>query len=116
MPHSEYPSASACICQVFAEQIIPSVGSDEISPPLDFPIGPDNVLTFGSWSEISQACSDSRLWGGLHFPEAVLAGAELCGGFFVSNSVSATVNRLIAGDETAAVFKENPGELKVRTF
>ena len=44
-------------------------GADAIDPPLDFPPpefgGP--ILTFGSWSEISQMCGDTRVWAGLHF-------------------------------------------------
>lgn len=38
------------------------VGTDEINPPVE--AGP---FTFTSWSEISQVCGDSRVWGGMHF-------------------------------------------------
>ena len=50
------------VIQVFAEQVELFLGSDEISPPLE--LGP---FTFTSWSEISQVCGDSRVWGGMHF-------------------------------------------------
>lgn len=46
--------------------------------------------------------------------DAVPAGVDLCGGELVARSVEASIDRLIAGDETAAVFKSDPGELKVR--
>ena len=44
------------------EQVQEYFGSDVISPPLE--LGP---FKYASWSEISDACGDSRLWGGLHF-------------------------------------------------
>ncbi|CAM9235018.1 unnamed protein product [Laminaria digitata] len=66
MAHSEFPSASACICQVFAEQVVNFTGTDEISPPLMFA-----SFSFTSWSEISQVCGDSRVWGGMHFAVSV---------------------------------------------
>jgi len=45
---------------------------DEIDPPVGFPPVPpggleDPILTFKSWSEVSQMCGDSRVWAGLHF-------------------------------------------------
>lgn len=42
-------------------------GADVIDPPLVYPIGEDVTAEFNSWSEISDMCSASRLWGGLHF-------------------------------------------------
>lgn len=48
--------------QVFAEQVEFFVSSDEIVPDLQL-----NDFSFSSWSEISQVCGDSRVWGGMHF-------------------------------------------------
>lgn len=48
--------------QVFAEQLQLHFDSDGINPPLE--LGP---FSFSSWSEISQVCGDSRVWGGMHF-------------------------------------------------
>lgn len=45
---------------------------------------------------------------------AVPAGAELCGGDDMARSVSASVDALIGGDASAAVFKRDIGELMVR--
>ncbi|CAM9870915.1 unnamed protein product [Ectocarpus fasciculatus] len=119
MPHSEYPSASACLCEAFAQQVGNFFGDDTIDPALQFPPGPlppgfNASLEFDSWSEVSQVCGDSRVWGGMHFAGAVPAGAELCGGDHMAKSIHDSFERLKAGDESAAVFKSNVGELMVR--
>lgn len=49
-----------------------------------------------------------------HDQEAVPAGATLCGDALLAQSISATIGRLIDGDETAAVLKCDPGEFMVR--
>ncbi|CAM9509280.1 unnamed protein product, partial [Scytosiphon promiscuus] len=117
MPHSEYPSASSCICEAYVEQIREWLdGEDEIDPPIQFPppeLGTP-VLEFSSWSEISEMCGDSRYWGGMHFERAVPAGVELCGGDDMARSISASIDALVAGDESAAVFKRNVGGLMIR--
>eukprot|EP00752_Nemacystus_decipiens_P008074 g7217.t1 len=117
MPHSEYPSASACLCEAFTEQIRFWLdGRDEIEPPLQFPPpelgGP--VVVFSRWSEISEMCGQSRVWGGMHFEGAVPAGAELCGGGGMAESISNSIDALLGGDASAAVFKRDAGELMVR--
>ncbi|CAN0096425.1 unnamed protein product [Ectocarpus sp. 4 AP-2014] len=119
MPHSEYPSASACLCEGFARQVENFLGDDKIEPALQFPPGPPPAglnasLEFASSSEISQVCGDSRVWGGMHFAGAVLAGAELCGGEDMAKSIHDSFERLKAGDESAAIFKSDVGELMVR--
>ncbi|CAN0194683.1 unnamed protein product [Scytosiphon promiscuus] len=117
MPHSEYPSASACICEVYAEQLKDWLdGEDEFDPPVQFPppeLAPP-VLEFSSWSAVSEMCGESRYWGGMHFEGAVPAGAELCGGDGMAKSISASIDALVAGDESAAVFKRDLGELTIR--
>ncbi|CAM9338597.1 unnamed protein product [Ectocarpus sp. 8 AP-2014] len=119
-PTSEYPSASACLCELFARQVENFLGDDKIEPPLQFPPGPpppgfdEPPLVFSSWSEISQVCGDSRVWGGVNFAGAVPAGAELCGGMDMAMSIHDSLERLKAGDESAAIFKTDVGELMVR--
>ncbi|CAM9150528.1 unnamed protein product [Ectocarpus sp. 8 AP-2014] len=116
MPHSEYPSGSSCICEGFASALRLWAGNDTIDPPIGFPPpefgGP--ILEFSSWTEVSQMCGDSRVWAGLHFEEAVPAGAELCGGEEIAVSIAASIDALTAGDESAAVFKRDIGELVLR--
>lgn len=46
--------------------------------------------------------------------EAVPAGAELCGGDEMAHSIAASIDALTAGDESAAVFKRDIGELMLR--
>eukprot|EP01025_Chloroclados_australasicus_P000238 TRINITY_DN1010_c0_g1_i4.p1 TRINITY_DN1010_c0_g1~~TRINITY_DN1010_c0_g1_i4.p1 ORF type:complete len:546 (-),score=59.07 TRINITY_DN1010_c0_g1_i4:192-1829(-) len=94
MPHSEFPSASACVCQAVVDFFrVASGGKDELREPFValFPQGSSvyepgivpaktTVVLFHSLSEISRVCGESRLWGGLHFRPAVEAGQELCDG------------------------------------
>lgn len=54
--------------QLWAEQLERYTGSDTIDPPLEFSIADDVNATFSAWSEVSEVCGDSRLWGGMHFP------------------------------------------------
>lgn len=53
--------------QVWAEQIEVYTGKDDLDPPLEFAISDTVTVKFGSWSEMSEICGDSRLWGGMHF-------------------------------------------------
>lgn len=46
--------------------------------------------------------------------DAVGAGSELCGGGEMAVSIASSIDRLVDGDEAAAIFKQNPGELMVR--
>ena len=47
--------------------------------------------------------------------DAVPAGTELCGGGLLASSISSSISALIAGDESAAVFKKGDvGEQMVR--
>ncbi|CAM9889716.1 unnamed protein product, partial [Ectocarpus sp. 6 AP-2014] len=115
MPHSEYPSGSSCICEGFASALrlwagtIRSILQSGSLPEFGGPI-----LEFSSWTEVSQMCGDTRVWAGLHFEEAVPAGAELCGGDEIAVSIAASIDALTAGDESAAVFKRDVGELVLR--
>lgn len=45
---------------------------------------------------------------------AVPAGVELCGGYEVVDSIAASFDALTSGDESAAVFNRDIGELKLR--
>eukprot|EP00752_Nemacystus_decipiens_P017791 g15951.t1 len=116
MPHSEYPSASSCICEAFVGAMKLWTGTDDLDPPLEYPapeLG-EPMLTFTSWSEISEMCGESRLWAGLHFEGAIPAGVELCGGDRMAKSIAGSIDGLIAGDETAAVLYRGYRELMLR--
>ena len=99
MPHSEYVSGSACICQVLMEltnnwmvlhdpntdpstlSITPATfakGSSRTEPGVT--PAQDITMTFQNMQELRDACGQSRLDGGMHFTEAVTASYELCEG------------------------------------
>jgi hypothetical protein len=96
MPHSEYVSASACLCQTLYEftdswlnthlgkensieiklsfKKYSSIIEPNFSPPEDISVVFDNLLTF------RDACGESRLNGGMHFTTSVPDGYQLCEG------------------------------------
>lgn len=84
MPHAEYPSASAAICSGFSH-IFAAAGGGKLN--LTVPLAAGEVggglpatataLTFRDPAQMAAVCGESRLWGGLHFPDAVDAGARL---------------------------------------
>lgn len=90
MPHSEYPSASACFCRVFLDALR-VFGGDEVQLGNSFfagDFGPelpsqDFNVTFRDTAHMARVCGQSRLWAGLHFPDAIDAGADLCSGLAV---------------------------------
>eukprot|EP00761_Pharyngomonas_kirbyi_P009952 gb/GECH01009970.1/.p1 GENE.gb/GECH01009970.1/~~gb/GECH01009970.1/.p1 ORF type:complete len:496 (+),score=119.72 gb/GECH01009970.1/:1-1488(+) len=83
--HQEYPSATACFCYSITSALREATGSDSLDTPfsLDFPAGssfyepgfyPLNDTTVGpynTYSEIAAECAQSRIWGGVHFRDAI---------------------------------------------
>ena len=122
MPHSEYPSASACICQAWADMSSEYFGSDNILnisgepvivsinafsssiEPLSTPEN-DLLLEYYSFSQISQRCGESRLEGGLHFTLSVPHGQELCKN--IGKRAVQTVSSLVNGDTPQFVVNFN---------
>jgi hypothetical protein len=95
MPHSEYPSGSACLCTSVAEfmdlYMLNLFGEDSLSVNVAFAAGSSKIEpgatpsadidhTFADMSALAYACGQSRLWGGIHFSAAVTSGHELCAG------------------------------------
>jgi hypothetical protein len=84
MAHSEYPSASSCMCSAFAEASRRAFGSDNfynfsflwlngtsgiepgVVPAQNTFVGP-----FQNYTAFAQACGRSRIVGGVHFPQAI---------------------------------------------
>lgn len=89
--HPEYPSASSCFCQAHAQASRRFLGSDQFGWSVTVPAGSsliepgltpaqDVVLgPWNTWTEFSQECGQSRVWGGVHFPDAVTAAQNMCG-------------------------------------
>eukprot|EP01084_Bolivina_argentea_P250591 419931_1 len=96
MPHSEYPSASACLCTGYAEftkdfvkqeynddnlhniHWFEPAGSSNVEP--DITPKEDLLLYIGDLDDMYEICSKSRLWGGMHFTASVHSGKEICTG------------------------------------
>lgn len=120
MPHAEYPSGSACICTVYAETLQLLTGTDNTGVTLSQEIlagsskaergltpATNLTLVYDHWSEIARDCGESRLYGGMHFEEAVTAGNELCSGFI--DPVVDNADLLLAGDSGGALFDKDAG-------
>jgi hypothetical protein len=103
MPHAEYPSGSSCICTAYAEATdaftmayfndtvknMPvgaagegtGFGCDPTQDPaMLVAVGCDWNFTVTDMAELIHDCSQSRIWGGFHFPAAVIEGEKMCKG------------------------------------
>jgi hypothetical protein len=88
MPHSEYPSGSACLCTAAATALKELLGDDLFSDTIGSPLVMRKIegsvvespvtMAYNSWDEIRTICGESRLWGGMHFSASVPQGNELC--------------------------------------
>ena len=96
MPHSEYVSGSACICQSIYEftdlwisenldiqdsvevSLTFAAGSSKIAP--GFTPASDINMKLNNMQELRDKCGKSRLDGGMHFTQSVPAGYKLCEG------------------------------------
>ena len=125
MPHAEFPSGSSCLCSAFAASLIATTGSDNFTATIGGPLQvtiqanssfieegmptEDVVLSFNSWTEISERCGSSRLDGGMHFTASVPKGVELCEDIGVK--VAAYFTNLQAGLEPE--YTTDPTDLTV---
>lgn len=113
--HPEYPSASTALCHAHAETSRRFFGSDELDWTVPVPQGASTVepglvpaeglkLHFATWTALADACGNSRVWGGVHFPAAVTAGACLgrsvgeCAWAFLRAHVDGTAPAPVPGD------------------
>lgn len=92
-PHSEYPSASATICESSIEHTLTGLrtilGKNVTIPPFEFSLPPGFMpnlppdIPFSiklSADALSRSCGSSRLLAGVHFPPAVTAGRKVAQG------------------------------------
>ena len=86
--HPEYPSASATFCAAHAQVLRHVLGSDALGFSVTVPAGSsrvepgvtpatDLVLSWDTWTQFENECGQSRVWGGVHFSAAVVAGREM---------------------------------------
>jgi hypothetical protein len=96
MPHAEYISASACLCQGLYEftdsWLVSNFGiTDSVSVNVNCPkfssktepgaVPSDDVkISFAHMLAVRDACGESRLKGGMHFTKSVTDAYDLCEG------------------------------------
>jgi len=98
MPHAEYPSGSASICTAYAEftdaftnhvffeklNVLKVGGPDGEKSGCEgessFSYGCGESFHTPTLEDLADACSESRLWGGMHFSASTVAGAEIVEG------------------------------------
>ena len=117
MPHSEYPSGSACVCQAINEYLTDlwphfnltsqgmPVSFDPASTPVVLPnallaqipaTGAVNPSPVGYTAQtLNKRCGETREEGGMHFTPAVPAGRELCAG--MGTATAAVIKTLVPG-------------------
>jgi len=78
MPHSEFPSGSSCLCTGYQEYTDAYTQHFHNGTILgNFSIA-DNY--YDNMTVVRDMCSQSRLWGGMHFEAAIPAGMQTCSG------------------------------------
>ena len=87
--HPEYPSTTAGICAAHAEASRQLLGSDDtLLEPVpfvqgnsrrEFGITParNTSINLATWTDFELTCGSSRLWGGVHFVDAVEEGNRI---------------------------------------
>jgi hypothetical protein len=86
--HPEYPSASASFCAAHALAARQFLGSDDLDWYIPIPAGASGVepgitpatdtqIVFETWTDFENDCGESRVWAGVHFPDAVPAGQAI---------------------------------------
>jgi hypothetical protein len=75
--HPEYPSAHGCVTSAIAEALTEFLGTQQIE--IDVPstvsgIGPRH---FSSASDLVKDVINARVWGGIHYHQSVVVGANL---------------------------------------
>lgn len=105
-PHSEFPSASAAICQATFDYVDivlkKQLGQNVTLPPITVPASISLIpvmgnfsVTFKSLAEANRSCGKSRLWAGVHFPAAVKAGWQAAAG--IGSRASDQIMALMSG-------------------
>lgn len=111
MPHSEYPSGTACLCSALVEEAYKTTnGRDDIPFSVTIPQGSSkfypgkvpskdfkiNIPSLSKWKSI---CIRSRLFAGVHFRPSLSAGKNLCKG--IGSKAHDIVNDMLSGQLTS---------------
>jgi hypothetical protein len=88
--HPEYPSGSSCFCAAYAQASRRYFGTDTFGWSMPVPAGssviepgvtPATDITLGPWdtfTDFDNACSRSRVYGGVHFTAATTEAQTMC--------------------------------------
>lgn len=87
-PTCRYPSASAGFCAATAVAARSILDTDELNYEVRWGAGDSGaepgitpaselVHNFATWTQFAEECGTSRVWAGVHFPDAVPAGQAL---------------------------------------
>merc|ERR1712194_388676 len=78
MPHGEFPSGSSCLCKAYQEFTDTYLTDLYNRTVVNFSdkYGRD----YEDLAELLNICGQSRIWGGMHYVEAVPAGEQICTG------------------------------------
>lgn len=80
--HPEYPSGSTGFCEAHAQASRLFFGDDQLGWSVPAPAGSSVIepgttpsrdinLLLDTWTDFAEDCGNSRLWGGVHFPDAI---------------------------------------------
>ena len=83
-----YPSASAGFCAATAVAARLFTGTDELGFDVEWEAGASSAepgttpatattYNYATWTQFSEECGTSRVWAGVHFPDAVPQGQSL---------------------------------------
>lgn len=86
--HPEYPSGSSAFCSAHAQASRLYLDTDELNWTVSAPAGSsvvepgvtpaqDLVLQWATWTDFAEDCGLSRLWGGVHFLDAIEASRPI---------------------------------------
>jgi hypothetical protein len=79
MPHGEFPSGSSCLCKIYQE-FTDTYLTDIYGRTITNFDNEYNSKVYEDMNEFSAICGNSRVWAGLHYPQAVTAGVQVCSG------------------------------------
>jgi len=77
MPHPEFPSGSSCLCTTYQE-FTDKWMMDRYNRTLTNFGSIYNDIVFEDMHDLREICGQSRIWGGMHYPESVPAGELVC--------------------------------------
>lgn len=85
----DYPSGTSCLCSSWTEAAKAIIGTNIIDYTVTFPKGSSTIepghtpstditFTYHTLDEVAEDCMMSRVWGGVHFMQAVTEARRLC--------------------------------------